>query len=72
MTSLRLTVDDVRARMRAAGLEIAEARLEMVRTLLEYGLIAVHAMDSRAARAVEPAITFDAAAGPTEVADDLR
>jgi hypothetical protein len=51
--------------MRASGLEIAEGRLEMVRGLLEYGLLAVHAMDSRAATAVEPAVIFDADASRT-------
>ena len=55
-----MTVDDVRARMKAAGIEIAENRLEMVRRLLADALAPIHALDSRAARTLEPAVVFDA------------
>ena len=55
-----LTIDDVRARMKAAGLEIAENRLEMVRVLLSNALGPVHALDSRTVRPLEPAVTFEA------------
>ena len=56
-----LTIDEVRARMKAAGIEIAENRLEMVRLLLENALAPVRALDTRAARTLEPAVTFEAA-----------
>ena len=56
-----LTIDDVRARMKAAGIEIAENRLEMVRVLLSNALGPVHALDSRTVRTAEPAVTFEAA-----------
>ena len=55
-----LTLDDVRARMKAAGLEIAENRLEMVRVLLENALGPIHALDARAVKTLEPAVTFEA------------
>jgi hypothetical protein len=55
-----LTIDEVRARMKAAGIEIAESRLEMVRVLLENALAPVQAMDTRAVRTLEPAVTFEA------------
>ena len=59
-----LTLDDVRARMRVAGLSIAEARLPMVRRILELSLEPVRAMDTRALRTLEPAVTFEAGAPP--------
>ena len=62
-----MTLDEVRARLKAAGLEIAENRLEMVRRLLSDALAPIHALDSRAVRTLEPAVTFDArvpGAGP--------
>ena len=55
-----LTLDEVRARMKAAGIEIAENRLEMVRVLLSNALAPVHAMDTRAMKTLEPAVTFEA------------
>jgi hypothetical protein len=55
-----LTIDEVRARMKAAGIEIAENRLEMVRVLLENALAPVQALDTRAERTMEPAVTFEA------------
>ena len=57
-----LTRDEVRDRMRAAGLSIAETRLDMVRVLLSTALAPVRALDSRAVRTLEPAVTFDAGA----------
>jgi hypothetical protein len=57
-----LTRDEVVNRMRAAGLSIAEARIDMVRVLLSTALAPVRAMDSRAVRTLEPAVTFDAGA----------
>ena len=55
-----LTIDEVRARMKAAGIEIAENRLEMVRVLLSNALGPVHALDSTTIRPTEPAVTFEA------------
>jgi hypothetical protein len=57
-----LTRDEVRDRMRVAGLSIAETRLDMVRVLLSTALAPVRALDSRAVRTLEPAVTFDAGA----------
>lgn len=65
-----MTLDDVRARMKAAGLEIAEDRLEMVRRLLSDALAPIHALDSRAVRTLEPAIRFDASATDAGRRDD--
>lgn len=53
-----LTMDELRARIRAAGITIAENRLAMVRKLLGDALAPVRGLDSRAMRAVEPAVTF--------------
>lgn len=58
-----LTLDEVRARMAAAGITIAEPRLGMVRKLLNDALVPLRKLDSRAIRPLEPAVTFDAA-GP--------
>ena len=55
-----LTMDQVRARMNAAGIEIAENRLEMVRVLLSNAMAPVQATDTRAVRTLEPAVTFEA------------
>ena len=55
-----MTLDDVRARMKAAGIVIAEDRLEMVRRLLSDALTPIHALDSRVVRTLEPAVMFDA------------
>ena len=57
-----LTMDELRARMKAAGIEIAENRLEMVRVLLSNAVAPVEAMDTRALATTEPAVTFDAKA----------
>src|SRR5439155_900081 len=45
--------------MKAAGIEIVENRLEMVRRLLTDALAPIHALDSRAARPLEPAVLAD-------------
>jgi RimJ/RimL family protein N-acetyltransferase len=58
-----VTVDEVRNRARAAGLTLREDRLEMVRRLLADALAPVRGTDARAIQAVEPAVSFDAAAG---------
>ncbi len=57
-----LTIEDVRARMRAAGVVIAEGRLPMVRKLLDDALRPLRAVDSREIKAVEPAVRFAPAA----------
>ena len=53
-----LTLEELRERMRAAGVAIAERRLSMVRKLLADALAPVRALDSRAIKTVEPAVTF--------------
>ena len=59
-----LTLDEVRARMRAAGVEIPEERLPMVGRILADALRPIRAMDPRAMKTLEPAVTFDAAHVP--------
>ena len=54
-----MTLEEVRDRMKAARVEIAENRLEVVRRLLTNALWPIQAMDSRAHRTLEPAVTFD-------------
>src|SRR5262249_50428536 len=55
-----VTRDEVRARAAAAGLTLAEERLEMVQPLLSDALAPLRRTDVRAIRAVEPALSFDA------------
>ena len=55
-----LTLDDLRARIAAAGVTIADNRLEMVRKLLSDALAPLRRVDSRTVRPLEPAVTFDA------------
>lgn len=57
-----LTLDEVRDRIKAAGLSIPEARLEMVRKILGDALRPIRAADWRATKTLEPAVTFDAGA----------
>jgi hypothetical protein len=64
-----LTLDELRARIAAAGLQIPEHRLNMVLKLLNDALAPVRRVDSRAIRTLEPAVTFDAA-GPHVGAPD--
>ena len=58
-----LTLEELRRRITAAGLPIPDERLEMVRRLLGDALRPIRAADWRAAKALEPAVTFDAADG---------
>jgi hypothetical protein len=53
-----LTMEELRDRIRAAGVTIAEDRLAMVRKLLADALAPVRALDSRTIKTVEPAVTF--------------
>jgi hypothetical protein len=53
----------VRQRIRAAGLAVPEARLALVHAYVRDALRPLRALDSRAVRELEPAVTFDAAAG---------
>ena len=53
-----LTMEALRARIRAAGVTIAEHRLTMVRKLLDDALAPVRALDARTIKTVEPAVTF--------------
>jgi hypothetical protein len=53
-----LTMDELRERIRAAGVTIPDERLAMVRKLLGDALVPVRALDSRAVRSLEPAVTF--------------
>jgi len=55
-----LTLEEVRERVRSAGVTIAEHRLAMVRKLLADALAPVRALDSRAIKTVEPAVKFTA------------
>ena len=55
-----LTLDELRARMQAAGITIPDNRLAMVRKLLSDALVHVRALDSRAIKTVEPAVRFEA------------
>jgi len=55
-----LTLQELRDRMRAAGITIAEHRLGMVRKLLSDALVHVRRLDSRAIKTVEPAVRFTA------------
>ena len=61
-----LTLEELRERMRVAGITIAENRLAMVRKLLADALAPVRALDSRAVKTVEPAVTF----APAREGDD--
>src|SRR3989442_11318530 len=54
------SMQELRARIAAAGVPIAEARLEMVRKLLSNALAPIRAEDWRAAGTLVPAVTFDA------------
>ena len=53
-----VTLDEVRERARLAGLPIPEARLSLVRGFLVNALRPIRALDSRAVRTAEPAVTF--------------
>jgi hypothetical protein len=64
--SLELTVEELRRRIQAAGVTIAENRLAMVRKLLSDALVHVRALDSRTIKTVEPAVRFAPEAGPRD------
>jgi len=53
-----LSLEELRERIRAAGITIPENRLAMVRKLLGDALAPVRALDSRTIRTVEPAVKF--------------
>ena len=57
---LELSMDELHARIAAAGVTIAENRLAMVRRLLNDALAPLRTVDSRTVRTLEPAVTFDA------------
>lgn len=57
-----LTMDELRDRIRVAGVHIPEERLALLHGLLRDALRPIRAMDTREALALEPAPTFDAAA----------
>ena len=58
-----LSMDELRARIAAAGVTIPDNLLPMVRKLLGDALAPLRTLDSRTIRPLEPAATFDAA-GP--------
>jgi hypothetical protein len=55
-----VTLDEVKERARLAGLPIPPERLALVRGFLSNALRPIRALDTRAVRTVEPAVTFDA------------
>ncbi|HXD96051.1 MAG TPA: hypothetical protein VN646_05895 [Candidatus Acidoferrum sp.] len=55
---LELTLEELRERIKAAGITIADHRLGMVRKLLSDALVQVRALDSRTIKTVEPAVRF--------------
>ncbi len=58
-----LSLDEVRDRIRVAGLRIPEERLALIHSLLRDALRPVRTLDTREASTLEPAPTFDAVAG---------
>jgi hypothetical protein len=56
--SHELTLDELRARITAAGITIPDNRLAMVRKLLSDALVHVRALDSRTVKTTEPAVRF--------------
>jgi hypothetical protein len=57
-TSQELTLEELRERIKSAGIAIPEHRLGMVRKLLSDALVHVRALDTRAIKTVEPAVRF--------------
>ena len=55
-----LTMDELRARIAAAGVTIPDNLLPMVQKLLGDALAPLRTLDSRTIRPLEPAVTFDA------------
>ena len=58
-----LSMEELRARIAAAGVSVPDNLLPMVRKLLGDALAPLRTLDSRTMRPLEPAVTFDAA-GP--------
>jgi hypothetical protein len=61
-----LSMDELRRRIEAAGITIADNRLAMVRKLLSDALVHVRALDSRTIKTVEPAVRFAAGEEPRD------
>jgi hypothetical protein len=59
-----LTMEELRRRIQAAGITIAENRLSMVRKLLGDALVHVRALDSRTIKTEEPGVRFTPEGGP--------
>jgi hypothetical protein len=53
-----LSMEELRDRIRAAGVTIPEHRLAMVRKLLGAALAPLQTLDARAIKTVEPAVKF--------------
>ena len=53
-----LTMQELRDRIRAAGVTIADNRLAMVRQLLGDALTPLRRLDTRTIKTLEPAVTF--------------
>jgi len=60
--STDLTLDELRDRIRVAGVSIPEDRLALIHGLVRDALRPIRALDTREASTLEPAPTFDAAA----------
>jgi hypothetical protein len=56
--SKELSIEELRDRIRAAGVTIPEHRLAMVRKLLGAALAPLQTLDSRTIKTVEPAVRF--------------
>jgi len=56
-----ITADEVRERIRLAGVPIPEDRVALIHGFLKDALKPIRALDTRAALTLEPAPTFDAA-----------
>jgi hypothetical protein len=57
-----ITLQEVRDRIRVAGVPIPEERLALIHRFLRDALRPIRAFDAREGRALEPAPTFDASA----------
>ena len=57
-----ITLDEVRARIRVAGVNIPEERLSLIHGYLKDALKPIRQVDTREILTLEPAPTFDAAA----------
>jgi hypothetical protein len=53
-----VTLEELRERIRAADITIAENRLAMVQKLLADALAPIRALDSRSIKTLEPAVRF--------------